>query len=138
MIDIVLHYIDTIAPFLWSMIQLLSTISLFLNYLFLAALGLCCCRFSFSSCGERKLPFVAVRRLLPVVASLAAEHGLQVCGLSRCSMWAPECSFSSCGTQTQLSGCMWDLPGLGIEPVFPALASGFLATGLQGKLQAKS
>ena len=24
---------------------------------------------------------------------------------------------------------MWDLPGLGIEPVFPALAGGFSTTG---------
>ena len=30
----------------------------------------------FSSCGERGLLFVAVRRLLMAVASLVAEHGL--------------------------------------------------------------
>ena len=29
-----------------------------------------------SSCGERGLPFVAVRELLIAVASLVAEHGL--------------------------------------------------------------
>ena len=46
-------------------------------YLFiLAALGLRCCMRAFSSCGERGLLFVAVRGLLVVVASLAAEHGL--------------------------------------------------------------
>ena len=45
-------------------------------YLFLAALGLCCCARAFSSCGERGLLFVAVRRLLIAVASLVAEHGL--------------------------------------------------------------
>ena len=28
---------------------------------------------------------------------------------------------------------MWDLPGTGIEPVFPALADGFLTTGPPGK-----
>ena len=28
---------------------------------------------------------------------------------------------------------MWDLPGLGIEPVAPALAGGFLTTGPLGK-----
>ena len=52
---------------------------IFLNkfiYLFLAALGLCCCMPTFSSCGERGLLFVAVRGLLTVVASLVAEHGL--------------------------------------------------------------
>ena len=45
-------------------------------YLFLAALGLCCCARAFSSCGERGLLFVAVRGLLIAVASLVAKHGL--------------------------------------------------------------
>ena len=45
-------------------------------YLFLAALGVCCCAQAFSSCGERGLLFVAVRGLLIAVASLVAEHGL--------------------------------------------------------------
>ena len=34
-----------------------------LIYLFLAALGLCCCAWAFSSCGERGLLFVAVHEL---------------------------------------------------------------------------
>ena len=42
----------------------------------MAALGLRCCAQAFSSCGERGLPFVAVRGLLIEVASLVAEHGL--------------------------------------------------------------
>ena len=45
-------------------------------YLFLAALGLRCCAWAFSSCGERGLLFVVVRGLLIAVASLVAEHGL--------------------------------------------------------------
>ena len=45
-------------------------------YVFLAALGLHCCAWAFSSCGERGLLFVAVRRLLIAVASLVAEHRL--------------------------------------------------------------
>ena len=45
-------------------------------YLFLAVLGLCCCARAFSSCGERGLLFVVVRRLLIAVASLVAELGL--------------------------------------------------------------
>ena len=45
-------------------------------YLFLAALGLRCCTWAFSSCGEQGLLFVVVRGLLMVVASLVAEHGL--------------------------------------------------------------
>ena len=45
-------------------------------YLFLAALGLRCCTWAFSSCGERGLHFIAVRGLLMAVASLVAELGL--------------------------------------------------------------
>ena len=45
-------------------------------YLFLAELGLCCCAWAFSSCGERGLLFVVVHGLLIAVASLVAEHGL--------------------------------------------------------------
>ena len=50
-------------------------INLFI-YLFLAALGLRCCAWACSSCGERGLLLVAVRRLLITVASLVAEYGL--------------------------------------------------------------
>ena len=42
----------------------------------MAALGLRCCMWAFSSCGERGLLFVAVHGLLIAVASLVAEHGL--------------------------------------------------------------
>ena len=45
-------------------------------FFFLAMLGLCCCAWAFSSCGERGLLFLAVCRLLIVVASLVVEHGL--------------------------------------------------------------
>ena len=45
-------------------------------YLFLVTLGLCCCVWIFSSCVEQGLLFVAVHRLLIVVASLVVEHGL--------------------------------------------------------------
>ena len=51
----------------------------FLNkfiYLFLAALGLRCCTWAFSSCGEWGLLFIAVCRLLIAVASLVTEHRL--------------------------------------------------------------
>ena len=44
--------------------------------LFLAVLGLRCCAWAFSSCGERGLLFIAVRGLLTAVASLVAEHVL--------------------------------------------------------------
>ena len=45
-------------------------------FLFLAALGLCCCAWAFSSCGEQWLLFIAVRGLLIVVASLVVEYRL--------------------------------------------------------------
>ena len=48
----------------------------FLFYLFLVVLGLYCCAWAFSSCGEQGLLFIAVHRLLIVVASPVAEHGL--------------------------------------------------------------
>ena len=47
-----------------------------LYFLFLVALGLRCCAWAFSSCGERGLLFVVVRGLLIAVASLVEEHGL--------------------------------------------------------------
>ena len=45
-------------------------------YLFLSVLGLCCCAWAFSSCGEQGLLFFVVHSLLIAVASLAVEHGL--------------------------------------------------------------
>ena len=98
----------------------------FLNkfiYLFLAALGLRCCTQAFSSCGERGLLFLAVRGLLIMVASLLAEHGLQVRRLS------------SCGTRAQLFCGMWDLPRPRLELVSPALAGGLPTTTPPGKSQ---
>ena len=106
----------------------------FFIYLFLAALGLHCCAQAFSSCGEQGLLFIVVRRLLIAVAccgaralgawaSVVVTHGLGSCGAR-----ALERKLSSCGTQAFLLRGMWDLPGPGIEPVFPALAGGFLTT----------
>ena len=39
-------------------------------------LGLYCCMWAFSSCGEQGLLFVAVHGLLIAVASFVAEHRL--------------------------------------------------------------
>ena len=49
-------------------------------YLFLAALGLCCCSRAFSSCREQGLLFVAVRELLIAVA----YTGFRRAGFSSC------------------------------------------------------
>ena len=68
----------------------------FFNF-FLAALGPHCCMLAFSSCGEQGLLFIAVRKLLIGVASLVAEHGLQVRGLRSCGLRALEHRLSSCG-----------------------------------------
>ena len=43
---------------------------------FMAALGLCCCTWAFSSCYKQGLLFIAVCGLLIAVASLVVEHGL--------------------------------------------------------------
>ena len=50
-------------------------INLFI-YLFLAALGLRCCMWVFTSCAERGLLVIAIRGLLIAVSSLVVEHGL--------------------------------------------------------------
>ena len=72
---------------------------------------------------------VVVQGLLIVVASLVAEHGLL-------SLQASEAlGLSSCGTQAYLHCSMWNLPRLGIEPVSPAMAGGFLTIGLPGTPQ---
>ena len=56
-------------------------------YLFLAALGLCCCAQAFFSCGERGLLFVAVRGLLIEVA-LLQSMGSRPAGFSSWGTWA--------------------------------------------------
>ena len=45
-------------------------------FIYLIALGLCCCAQAFSSRGEQGLLFIAARRLLIAVVSLVAEHRL--------------------------------------------------------------
>ena len=54
----------------------------------MAALGLHCCAWAFSSCGDRGRLFLAVCVLLITVASLAVEHGFRPMGLSCSGMWA--------------------------------------------------
>ena len=75
-------------------------------YLFMAALGLRCCVWAFSSCSERGLLFIVVRRLLTAVASrfgaraLGAQASVVVArGLSSCGSWALEGRLSGCGTR---------------------------------------
>ena len=42
----------------------------------MAALGLCCCTWAFSTWGDLGLLFIAMCGLLIAVASLVTEHGL--------------------------------------------------------------
>ena len=78
-----------------------------------------------SSCGEWGLLFVAVHRLLSVVASCRRVQALGVQasvvvarGLSVCdSRERSHAGFSSCGAQALLFHSMWDLPGPGTEPL---------------------
>ena len=105
----------------------------------MAALGLRCCMWAFSSCGKRGLLFVAVRRLLTAVSccgarALGTRTSVVVArGLSSCGLRALECRLSSCGVRAYLLRGMWDLPGPGLEPLSPALAGGFLTTAPPGK-----
>ena len=64
---------------------------IYLIYLFLAALGLCCCVRAFSSYGEQGLLFVVVCGLLTVVASR--------CGAGALGLRALERSLGSCGAR---------------------------------------
>ena len=73
-------------------------------YLFLVALGLRCCVWVFSSCGEQGLLFVMVRGLLIAVPSRRGSRALGAWvsvvvahGFSSCGSWALEHRLSSCG-----------------------------------------
>ena len=87
----------------------------------MAVLGLCFCARAFSSCGKRGPLFIAMRGPLTIVASLVAEHRLQMRRLS------------NCGSRAQLLCGMWVLPRPGLEPVSPALAGRFSTTAPPGK-----
>ena len=99
--------------------------SFFLNkfiYLFMAALGLRCCAWAFSSCGEQGLLFIVVHGLCSGAPALGARASVVVAH-----------RLSSCGARVQLLRCMWDLPGSGLEPLSLALAGRFLSTAPPGK-----
>ena len=85
-------------------------------YLWRAGATFCCgeqashCS-GFSCCGAR---------VLGAWASVVVARGLSSCG-----SWALEHRLSSCGARSSLIRGLWDLPGLGLEPVSPALVGGF-------------
>ena len=55
----------------------------------MAALGLCCCVQAFSRYGYWELLFIAMCGLLVAMASLVANHGLQVCWLQKLYLQCP-------------------------------------------------
>ena len=65
-------------------------------YLFLAVLGLRCCAWASLVASRGGYFLVVVCRLLIVVASLAAGHGLQEHGFRSCSLQTLEHMLSSC------------------------------------------
>ena len=95
-------------------------INLFI-FLFLAVLGLRFCVRAFSSCSKRGPLLIAVCGPPTILASLVAEHRLQMRRLS------------SCGSRAQSLHGMWDPPRPGLEPVSPALAGRLSTTAPPGK-----
>ena len=79
--------------------------------LFTAALGLCCCAPSFSSCSYWSLLF----------GVWASHHS----GFS-CGAWALDLRLQQFSKQAQLLHGMWNFPGPRIEPMSPALAGKIL------------
>ena len=88
------------------LISCLFFFNLFILFiLFLAALGLCCCARAFL-------------QLRQAWATLCCSSRASHCGgFSCCGARALEPRLSSCGARAQLLHGMWDLPGLGLEPV---------------------
>ena len=108
-------------PLLWYRTFPCSFLKNHFIYLFLIALGLCCCMWAFSSCSEQELLF----------------FGAQASHFGGFSCWAQilEQGLSSCGAWAQLPHGMWNLPRLGIKPVSPALPGELLTTTTREALE---
>ena len=104
----------------WFSLKIFLFIIYFL-FLFLAVLGLRFCVRAFSSFGEWRPLFIALRGPLTIATSHVAEHRLQMRRLS------------NCGSRAQPLRGMWDLPRPGLEPVSLALAGRFSTTAPPGK-----
>ena len=98
---------------------------------FFTVLGLRCCMWAFSSCGEQGLHSSCNARASHR-GYFSHRRGLTLgcLGFTSCSFWTLECGFSSCGTEAQLL-CMWHLPS--DQTCVLTLAGRFLATGRTGK-----
>ena len=98
------------------------------------------CTWAFSSCGEQELFFIVVRGLLIAMASLVAEHRLQVHRFQQLLCVSSEVavhSLQSVGSAVVAHGpgCYMakDLSRPRIKLVSPELQGGFLTTGPPGK-----
>ena len=89
---------------------------------FLVALGLCCCVWAFSRFQEQG----------PLSSRGAQGFSLWWLFFVQ-SMVSRFAGFGSWGAWALLLHSMWNLPGPGIKPMFPALAGGFLSTVPPGK-----
>ena len=121
-------YSDTFSTWLVSLVhrqepKVFCFFKKFYLFFYFWLCWVCFCARAFSSCGERGPLFIAVRGPLTIVASLVAEHRLQMSRLS------------SCGSRAQLLRGMWDLPRPGLEPVSPELAGRLSTTAPPGKPQ---
>ena len=90
----------------------------------------------FSSCNRQGLVSSRGARLLLEEASLVAKHGLQGTPLQQLQLLGSraQTQYSTHrGAQAYLFCNMWDLPGAGIEPVFPALSGRFFTIEPPGK-----
>ena len=98
-------------------------------YCFWVALGLLRCALAFSSCSEQGLEALlrctgfSLRWLL-----LWWKTGSRKVDFSSCGSWALELGLSSCGTRALAGVRHVGSFTVGIEPVSPTLAGGFLCT----------
>ena len=95
-------------------------------------LGLHCCEWASSRCNEQG-PLSSCDTGASHCGGISCGTWALEHGPSNCDSWALECRLSNCGTWAWLPHGMWKLPGPVIEPMSPALAGGFLTTGLPGK-----
>ena len=86
----------------------------------------------FDSCNEQKLLSSHGTWASLVVASLVAEHGLSGVQVT-VTVQAVLYRLSTWSAWAELPCAMWNLSGLGMEPVSSALARRFLTTGSTGK-----
>ena len=89
-----------------------------------------CCSAQASHCGG--FSWCGAQLLGPLALGVA-EHGLRSYGLRALGF-----GLSSCGARAYLLHGMWNPPGPGIKPMFPAAAGRFLSTVPPGKSSVES